>query len=81
MTIETTKLTIRIPVQDAVFAKKYAREHGITVTEVIDRYLRQMRELENYRPSTALEAVTGLLPPEINAEKEFRDHRMQKHQA
>jgi 23S rRNA maturation mini-RNase III len=40
-----------------------------------------MRELENYRPSTALEAITGLLPPEIDAEKEFRDHRMQKHQA
>ena len=81
MSTETTKLTIRLPVQDVLFAKRYAREHGISVTEVIDRYLRQLRELENYSPSPALEAFSGILPPDIDAEREFREHQMQKHRA
>lgn len=79
MPTETTKLTIRIPVQDALFAKQYARDHGITVTEVIDRYLRQLRELEDYKPSTALEQITGLIPSDIDAEEVYRRHQLNKH--
>lgn len=79
MTTETTKLTIRIPVQDAMFAKQYARDHGITVTEVIDRYLRQLRELEDYSPSPALEEITGLIPSDIDAETTYREHQVDKH--
>lgn len=81
MKAATTKLTIRIPVQDALFAKEYAREHGITVTEVIDRYLRQIREIEGYRPSGALDEITGLLPPDIDAEADFHAHQRRKHRA
>ncbi|WP_376693778.1 DUF6364 family protein [Wenzhouxiangella sp. EGI_FJ10409] len=79
MSTETTKLTIRIPVQDALFAKQYAQEHGITVTEVIDRYLRQLRELEGYSPSTDLEQITGLIPSDIDAEDIYRQHQLDKH--
>lgn len=79
MSTETTKLTIRIPVQDALFAKRYAREHGITVTEVIDRYLRQLRELEGYGPSATLEQITGLIPSDIDAEELYRQHQLDKH--
>jgi len=79
MSTETTKLTIRIPVQDALFAKQYAHEHGITVTEVIGRYLRQLRELEGYNPSTDLEKITGLIPPDIDAEGIYRQHQLDKH--
>ncbi len=81
MATETTKLTIRLPVQHVLFAKRYAREHGISVTEVIDRYLRRLRELENHPPSPALEAISGILPPDIDAEKEFREHQLEKHRA
>jgi hypothetical protein len=76
MSNETTKLTIRIPVQDALFAKQYAHEHGITVTEVIDRYLRQ---LAGYSPSADLEKITGLIPADIDAEAIHRQHQLDKH--
>lgn len=80
MATETTKLTIRVPAQDVLFAKQYAKDHGLTVTEVIDRYLRQMRELQDYSPSPALEAITGLIPADIDAENEAMEHRIKKHQ-
>lgn len=80
MTQESTKLTIRLPASDVAFAKQYAKEHGITVTAVIDRYLRQMRELQAYSPSARLESITGLIPDDIDAKAEFREHALRKHQ-
>jgi Family of unknown function (DUF6364) len=36
-------LTVRLPKDDLEFVKRYARTHRVTVTELIDRYLRQLR--------------------------------------
>ncbi len=79
MAIETTKLTIRLPSEDVAFAKAYAKAHGLSVTEVIDRYLRRMRALDEQVPSPALEAITGLVPSDVDAEGEFQRHRQDKH--
>jgi len=76
---ETSKLTIRLPSQDVAFAKAYAKAHGISVTEMIDRYLRQMRAMEEYSPSPELDAMTGLLPADLDAESAYRDHLIEKH--
>lgn len=81
MSIETTKLTIRLPVQGVAFVKQYAKDHGGTVTEVINRYLRRMRELELHTPCPALDAITGLVPAEIDARTEYREHQLKKHQS
>ena len=64
MATEMTKLTIRLSRRDVEFAKRYAKAHGLSVTEVIDRYLRRLRTLERYKPSPELEAITGLVPAE-----------------
>nr|WP_301289563.1 DUF6364 family protein [Natronocella acetinitrilica] len=76
---ETTKLTIRLPRQDVEFAKTYAKAHGLTVTEVIDRYLRRMRALETHQPSPDLDFITGLIPADLDAEDEYRRHLTNKH--
>jgi hypothetical protein len=76
---ETTKLTIRLPRRHVEFAKAYARAHGVTVTEVIDRYLRRMQALEQQTPSAELSAITGLVPADINVDAEWRRHVVQKH--
>lgn len=78
MPTDTVKLTIRLPQRDVIFVKDYARAHGLTVTEVIDRYLRRMRELEDYSPSPALDEITGLVPSDIDVEDEFRRHQLIK---
>jgi hypothetical protein len=79
MATQTTKLTIRLPRQDVEFAKAYAKAHGLTVTEVIDRYLRRMRTLDALSPAPALEAITGLVPSDVDALGEYRRHLREKH--
>jgi hypothetical protein len=79
MDSETVKLTVRLPKSHVAFAKSFARAHGLTVTEVIDRYLRRLRELERQSPAPELESITGLIPADIDAEAEYRRHLRDKH--
>jgi len=78
---ETTKVTVRLPKQDVEFAKAYAKAHGMSMTEVIDRHLRRLRALERHAPSAELEAITGLIPADVDAEQAYRDHLRDKHQS
>lgn len=75
----TAKLTIRLPKSDVDFAKAYAKAHGITVTEVIDRYFRRMRSLERRTPAPEIVAISGLVPSDVDAEEEYRKHLRDKH--
>lgn len=81
MARETIKVTVRLPKQDVEFAKAYARAHGITMTEVIDRHLRRLRALERQTPSAEVEAITGLIPPDVDVEHVYQDHLAGKHRA
>ena len=44
--METAKLTVRLPKADIEFAKRYARAHHLTLTELIDRHFRRLRSQE-----------------------------------
>lgn len=79
MQAETVKLTIRLPRQDVEFAKAYAKAHDLSVTEVIDRYLRRMRALQSAEPSPELDFITGLVPSDVDAEIEYRHYLHEKH--
>lgn len=79
MNTETTKLTIRLPRHDVEFAKAYAKRHNINVTELIDRYMRRLRELEQGPATSKLEAITGLVPAHVDARAEHRKHVLGKH--
>lgn len=79
MAIETSRLTIRLPVENVVFVKRYAKADGLSVTEVIDRYLRRMRLLDNEAPPAALDEITGLLPADIDAEAEIGKRWSSRH--
>lgn len=75
---ETTKLTIRLPRDHIDAAKEYARRHGVTLTEVIDRYLRALQGAAA-EPSREVAEITGLVPSNIDAAAEYRDHLVAKH--
>jgi hypothetical protein len=79
MNPDVTKLTIRLPKQDVAFAKSYAKAHGLTVTEVIDRYLRRMQSLERRSPAPELNAVTGLVPADVDVTEAYKHHLLEKH--
>jgi len=76
--METVKLTVRLPKNDLDFAKQYARAHRITVTELIDRYLRSLRGGTGViHPE--VERISGLVPAAVDAKADYRDHALEKH--
>lgn len=75
---DTAKLTIRLPAKNIEFVKRYARDHGTSVTSVIDRYLSRLREQESNAPSPRLEAITGIIPAHVDGRHEYREHLIQK---
>lgn len=76
--METIKLTVRLPKSDLEFAKEYAQAHRITVTELIDRYLRSLRGGRGaVHPEVA--KISGLIPPTVDARAEYREHAGEKH--
>ena len=41
-----SKLTVRLPKENLDFLKRYAADHGMTVTEVLDRFLLRLKQGE-----------------------------------
>ena len=76
--METTKLTVRLPKKDLEFAKEYAQAHHITVTELIDRYLRSLQRGQGaIHPE--VEKIIGLIPSDVDAKVEYREHILRKY--
>ena len=77
--METAKVTVRLPIEDIEFAKRYARDHRITLTELIDRHFRQLRSQAESEIHPEVEKISGLVPPEVDAKAEYHEHLMKKH--
>lgn len=76
--MDTAKLTVRLPKNDLEFAKRYAQAHRMTVTELIDRYLRSLQgEAGMIHPE--VERISGLIPAEVDARAEYRQHVLDKY--
>jgi hypothetical protein len=76
--METAKLTVRLPKRDLDFAKQYAEAHRITVTELIDRYLRSL-QAGTGAIRHEVEAISGLVPADVDARAEHQEHLLRKH--
>ena len=76
--METVKLTVRLPKGDLEFAKRYAHAHRITVTELLDRYLRSLQGGTSVIHQE-VEKISGVIPPDVDARAEHREHLLRKH--
>lgn len=70
---EKTRLCIRLPRQRFEFAKAYASARGMTVEELIDRYLCAMQSLEKRSVTPEVDVIAGLVPGNVEAEPEYRE--------
>ncbi|MEN9727873.1 MAG: hypothetical protein RL434_2239 [Pseudomonadota bacterium] len=80
MQADTAKLTIRLPREDLDFAKTFAKAHGVSVTEVIDRYLRLLRH-QVVKPGPEVLRITGLIPDDVDGVDEYQRYLHEKHSA
>ena len=75
----TAKLTVRLPRANIEFAKRYARAHRITLTELIDRHFRRLRSQEKGEIHPEVEKISGLVASDVDAEAEYHEHLLKKH--
>lgn len=75
------KLTIRLPEEDIEFAKNFASQHGVTLTELVDVYFKGLRTRQT---GTTLHPdilrFTGIIPEDINEREEYLNGQEDKHQ-
>ncbi|MBA4389200.1 MAG: hypothetical protein C0404_14600 [Verrucomicrobia bacterium] len=77
--MKTAKMTIRLPESDLGFAKHYAREHGLSLTGLIQRYLSRLLEAESGDVPSEVRKVAGMVASEVDAAEEHMKYRMRKH--
>ena len=77
--METTKLTVRLPKSEIEFVKRYARDHGVTVTALIDRYFSRLQSIDPTTLHPDVERFAGLVPEDVDARKLHREHVRSKH--
>ena len=77
--METRKLTVRLPIQDIGFAKEYARRHGISLTELIDRYFQSIQKPLLGKVHPEVQKITGLIPGHVDARNDYVEYIEGKH--
>jgi hypothetical protein len=75
----TRKLTIRLPEEDIDFAKQYAARHGLTMTELIDRYLKKLQHPPEKLLNPDIIRFSGIIPETIDARKDHYSAVEEKH--
>jgi hypothetical protein len=77
------KLTVRLPTENLEFVKRYAAENGVTVTDVLNRFLTRLRHggaRSDLHPS--VERLRGLLPADLDTPDGrdlYHEHLLDKH--
>ncbi len=77
--METSKLTVRLPTKDIGFAKEYAKKHGISLTELIDRYFQNLQSPVHDPIHQEVQKIKGLIPNTADVRDEYMQYIKGKH--
>ncbi|MBS4029280.1 MAG: hypothetical protein KGZ58_11685 [Ignavibacteriales bacterium] len=77
--MNSTELTLTLPTEEIAFAKQYALQHGMTVEELVDRFIKQLQQSRG-KIHSEVEKFSGIVPSNIDAEKEYYEHLQKKQQ-
>ncbi|RLB67562.1 MAG: hypothetical protein DRH08_03365 [Deltaproteobacteria bacterium] len=77
--MSTRKLTIRLPEEEIDFAKQYASSHGLTMTQLIDRYLKQLRRRSEGELNQNIIRFSGIIPENNGTRDDYFTAMEEKH--
>ncbi|MCD6527508.1 MAG: hypothetical protein J7K75_11010 [Desulfuromonas sp.] len=75
----TRKLTVRLPEEEIDFAKGYAARHGLTMTQLIDRYLKSLQHLPEGDLNPDIIRFSGIIPETVDSRDEYYSALEEKH--
>ena len=67
-----TKLTVRVNEHLIKTAKLYAKEQGVSLSQLIENYLRTLASSQDvpYTSTPVLDRLSGILPSEVSTEEQ-----------
>ncbi|MFM7203315.1 MAG: ribbon-helix-helix protein, CopG family [Myxococcota bacterium] len=68
--MQVVPVTIELPEDDARFILEMAKHQGVTVSEIMERYVHRLRT-RSYPIHPDVLAITGLLPPDLDVQQEY----------
>lgn len=77
--MSTRKLTIRLPEEEIDFARNYAARHGLTMTQLIDRYLKALQRRPEGQLDPDIVRFSGIIPEDLDARDEYHGGMAEKH--
>lgn len=75
----TRKLTVRLLEEEIDFAKQYAAQHGLTMTQLIDRYFKSLQHPPGENLSADLVRFSGIIPEINEARNDYYSALEEKH--
>ena len=75
----TRKLTIRLPEEEIDFAKEYAASHGLTMTQLINRYLKELQRQPGGRLNPDIIRFSGIIPADNGTREDYFAAMEEKH--
>jgi hypothetical protein len=77
--MDKRKFTVRVDAKALEAARQYARQHGTTVTRLVEEYFHSLEQINEFQMETPiLNALSGSLQADTNLE-EYRAYLEQKH--
>jgi hypothetical protein len=77
--MKTAELTIQLPIEELNFLRQYAQRHKITISELVDRYVKELQESQKCELHPDIRRFSGIIPKDIDSHKMFYEHIMEKH--
>ncbi len=75
----TRILTMRLPEEEIDFAKRYASRHGLTMTQLIDRYLKELQRRPNGSLNPDIVRFSGIIPEDNGTREDYFTAMEEKH--
>jgi hypothetical protein len=69
--MQTLPLTVQIPEPNRSFLEDYMKRHQISISQLIDNFIEQLRISEGYTLHPDLKEFSGILPADIDADREY----------
>ena len=82
LTQEKKKLTLRVNAQLIEQAKQYAAEGNTSVSQLVEAFFYELdrkKRASETAHSPLVRQLTGILPPDIDAEQMYGDYLMEKY--
>ncbi|MGH7601059.1 MAG: DUF6364 family protein [bacterium] len=78
--MDAAQLTLQLPKTEVAFLEEYAERHKVTIAQLIDLFVKQLRFAEQYPYHPDMGKFAGVVPKDVEVQKSYYEYLEAKHQ-